>query len=122
VRHLWLRGVDDMQIFQPRRPGFEDICVEEVEDAVAVYDEMLAYREFLDGGTPMSFDVPGPQDDGVVWSGLRLGDRALVRTFKQGGGKAKITIEPWPGKGVQLDANATGKTYLLDRSGRKETK
>lgn len=113
LRHLWLRGVDGMQIFQPHRKGFEEIVVFETQDAVMIYDEMLAHREFLDGGEPFGFEAPKIQDDGAVWSGLRLGHRALVRTFKQGGGSARVKIEPWPGKAIELDATPQGKTYEL---------
>jgi hypothetical protein len=113
LRHLWLRGVDGMQIFQPRRPGFEEIALSEVEDAVAIYDEMLAYSEFLDAGTPLCYSVPRPQDDRAVWSGMRLGDRAVVRTFKPGKRTAKITVEPWPGRRITLAATPQGTTYRL---------
>jgi hypothetical protein len=113
LRHLWLRGISGMQVFNPVRKGFESMALWEVQDASAVYDEMLAWRDLLDHGTPLCLDVPGIQDDGVLWSGLRLGDRALVRTFKQGGGKAKVTIEPWPGKKITLEATPAGKFTLL---------
>jgi hypothetical protein len=80
---------------------------------VAVYDEMLPYAEFLDAGTPLCYSVPQPQDDRAVWSGMRLGDRAVVRTFKPGKGTTKITIEPWPGRRITLSATPQGTTYRL---------
>jgi len=95
------------------RPGFEDIAVAEVQDAVAVYDEMLVYRDFLDHGTPIGLDLPQMQDSGVLWSGLRWGNRAIVRTFKQGGGSTSVTIEPWKGKKITLKATAKGETREL---------
>ncbi len=113
LRHLWLRGISDMQIFNPKRDGFEEIAVAEVQDASAVYDEMLEYRDFLDHGTPIGLDLPKMQDDGVIWSGLRWEDRAIVRTFKQGGGKATVAIEPWPGKKIALEATTKGRTCEL---------
>ena len=113
LRHLWLRGINGMQIFNPKRDGYEDIAVAEVQDAVAVYDEMLACRDFIDHGTPVCLDLPKLQDDGVLWSGLRWGDRAIVRTFKQGGGKASVTVEPWPGRKITLKAAEEGKTWQL---------
>ena len=113
LRHIWLRGCDGMQIFQPARPGYNEIVIGEVQDAVAVYDEMLAYREFLDEGTILNTETPPVQDHGVVWSGLRLGDRAVVRTFKQGGGSAKVTIEPFPGKKAKLRATEAGETWQI---------
>src|SRR5919201_441576 len=46
LRHLWLRGVAGMQVFSPRYKGYEDMAVPDVADAVAAYDDMLAFREF----------------------------------------------------------------------------
>ncbi|HUE14061.1 MAG TPA: hypothetical protein VMR25_07850 [Planctomycetaceae bacterium] len=117
LRHLWLRGVAAMQIFSPRTKNYEDMAVPEIQDAVAIYDEMLAFREFLDKGEVLSYDIPHQQDDGVVWSGLRLGNRAVVRVFKQGGGKAKQTLRPWGQKAFELEADGAGQTFLLDQDG-----
>jgi len=50
LRHLWLRGVAAMQVFNSRHTGFEDMALPEVDDAAAVYDQMLAFREFPTGG------------------------------------------------------------------------
>ncbi|MBI2437473.1 MAG: hypothetical protein HYV36_01480 [Lentisphaerae bacterium] len=119
LRHLWLRGVDAMQIFNPARAGYEDIVFAEVEDAVAIYDEMLAFAKFLDDGETLCLDEPAPQDDGVLWSGLRLKDEAVIRLIKQGGGSAKISIAAWPGTSVELKAMDEGATWLLTRDGQK---
>ena len=113
LRHIWLRGADGMQVFNAGRKGYEDLVHDEVADAVIVYDELLAYREFLDAGEIMCTDVPGKQDDGVVWSGLRLPDRALVRAFRQGPGSGTVAVEPWPGKAVTLEVTPAGETYVL---------
>lgn len=113
LRHLWLRGVDAMQIFYTVRPGYEDLTFTEIEDAVAVYDEMLAYREFLEGGAVMCVLLPGPQDDEVIWSGIRWKEYAIIRAFKPGGGTARFAVEPWVGKAVILDATSKGLTYRL---------
>ena len=121
LRHMWLRGVDGMQIFQPMRKGYQHIVKSEVYDAVAVYDEMLAYREFLDNGDILCADVPAIQDDGVVWSGRRLEDRAVVRAYSQRKGEAVFGIQPWPSTNVELVATDEGRTYLLQRAGEKVT-
>ena len=121
LRHMWLRGVDGMQIFQPRRAGYFEIVKSEVYDVVAVYDEMLEYRDFLDRGELMCTDVPGKQDDGILWSGSRLEDRAVVRVCKQSRGKAKLAIEPWPGTSIKLAATDEGTTYMLERTGDRVT-
>ncbi len=108
LRHLWLRGVADMQVFNPVYPGHEETAVGEVQDAVAVYDEMLEYRDFLEKGEPLCLDAPAA--DGVLWSGLRLEDRAVVRVFN-----GKVAVEPWPGRKMTLEADQKGRTYLLTR-------
>jgi len=118
LRHLWLRGVAAMQVFSPRMQGYEDMALPEVEDAVLAYDEMLAFREFLDNGEVLTYEIPRAQDDGVVWSGMRLGSRAVVRVFKQGGGTVKQTVRPWDQMAFELEATGEGQTYLLDKSGR----
>jgi hypothetical protein len=114
LRHLWFRGINGMQIFNHVVPGYEHMAVFEVEDAVAIYDEALQFRDFLEGGEVMNLTVPKLQDSGVVWSGLRLANRAVVRVFKQGMGASKLTVEPWPKKRAVLNATSTGETYLLE--------
>jgi hypothetical protein len=117
LRHLWLRGIAGMQIFNPRMKGYEDMAFPELEDAVMVYDEMLSFREFMDQGDVLNLDIPREQDDGVVWSGIRLGNRAAVRLFKQGGGKATQTVRPWGDRHFELEASAEGTTYVLGKDG-----
>ena len=120
LRHLWLRGVAGMQVFAPRMKDFEAMALPELEDAVAVYDEMLGFREFLERGEVLQREIPHEQDDGVLWSGLRLGDRAVVRVFKQGQDSAKQQVEPWPGSRFHLAASGVGSTYMLNKSGAVE--
>jgi len=115
LRHMWLRGIDGMQLFNAWREGYEEIALFEVLDAVAVYDEMLGYRDFLDAGHVMNLVGPAVQDEGVLWSGLRLAERAVVRLFSQGEGPARFEIEVWPGHRVGLEAPTEGRTYVLGR-------
>jgi len=82
---------------------------------------VLAYSKFLDDGELMCLADPQRQDNGVLWSGLRLKDEAVVRVIKQGGGQQQLTIEAWPGKQVTLEAPAAGRTYLLKLAGDKVT-
>ncbi len=121
LRHLWLRGADGMQIFQPVRKGHESIATEEIEDAVAIYDEMLRYYKFLEAGTTMNTPVPALQEKGPIWSGLLLGDEAVVRAFVQDAKPASFTIQPWEDtEPVTLTAPPEGATYRLrHRAGRR---
>ena len=114
LRHLWLRGVTAMQIFNPRHEGHETVAIGEVQDAVTVYDEMLGYGDVLESGTTLNVDVPALQDDGVLWSGSRLGQKAVVRTFKQGSGNTTVIVEPWPGIKMTLKATPAGHTYVME--------
>lgn len=115
LRQLWLRGLDAMQVFNPQREGHPEMTLAEVQDAAAVYDEMLAYRELLDHGEVMSYRVPAPDEPGVLWSGLREGDRAVVRVLRLPGGPDQVELEAWPGIRISLPADAAGATYLLSR-------
>jgi hypothetical protein len=116
LRHLWLRGVTGMQVFNPRNAEYEELWLQDLQDAVAVYDEVLAYRPFLDRGQVMNLAVPAPQHDGVFWSGLRMGDRALVRLTNQSGEEQEWTCEPWDGHPFRLAVPAdSGRTLVLER-------
>jgi hypothetical protein len=55
-----------------------------------VYAASLEYREFLEHGTPVTFDVPS--EPGPVVSGLRLGDRVLVRRTDFGARTASVKL------------------------------
>jgi hypothetical protein len=115
LRHLWLRGISGMQVFNPHWKGYERMSVYEVLDAAMVYDEMMAYSDLIESGVPLNLKYPAAQDDGAFWSGLRLGDRAVIRVFKQGGGRAQITVTPWPGVNISMTADAHGETYVVTR-------
>ncbi|MEO5336107.1 MAG: hypothetical protein H7841_04305 [Magnetospirillum sp. WYHS-4] len=115
LRHLWLRGIDGMQVFNSPTTSDNESAIAEVEDAAAVYDEMLAFREFLEQGDVMNLDHPDPGQDGPIWSGLRTRDRALLRVFP-GGGERFLEIEAWPGAEVSVPLPPEGATYRLRRA------
>jgi hypothetical protein len=77
---------------------------------------MLQYRDVLETGEPMNLSVPKLQEDGVLWSGLRMKKTALVRTFKQGAGTDSVVVEPWVKNPVRLKATSAGETYRLTLS------
>lgn len=117
LRHMWLRGIDGMQLFNASRDGYEEIALFELIDAVAVYGEILAYGEFLDAGEVMNLEGPAVQDDGVLWSGLRLQERAVLRLVSQGEAAVRAELEPWPGSRIELEVPTEGRTYVLKRVG-----
>lgn len=121
LRHVWLRGVMTMVVFNPFTPQHPDFCIEEAEDAVAVYDEMLAWKEFLDKGSVMNTTIPSCQEKEAIWSGLRLDTEAVVRAFTQGAEPVRFRIVPWLGlPEVDLTATPEGKTYWVKRKGINE--
>ena len=115
LRHMWLRDIDGMQLFNARWQGYEDNWIRELQDGVSVYGEILAHRELLANGEAMNLSVPEVQDDGVLWSGLRGADRAVVRVCSQGAEDGDVEIEAWPGVTVELQAPTEGATYEIAR-------
>jgi hypothetical protein len=70
--HLLLRGHDTFFLWCTA-----DELADEVRLVHQVYAESLHYAGFLSRGTPITFDVPNEADS--VVSGMRLGNRVLVR-------------------------------------------
>jgi hypothetical protein len=121
LRHAFLRGTDGLYLFNLGFPGSRvtpQESFESVEDARSVMDEMLTFREFLEQGQPMNFDLPAMRTYGIVWSGLALPDRVLVRVFTFGPETRTLDLIPFPGVAVKLEATNRGATYLVDRAGR----
>jgi len=113
LRHLWLRGVDAMEVYNGQRPGRLAAVLAEVQDAATVFDELLKYRDFLEQGEPIGFALPPVQEAAPVWSGLRLAESAVVRVAWLGEGEGSAEIEAWPGFKIVLPATRAGTTYLL---------
>ena len=70
--HALLRGTDTFFMWCP-----ENQAAREVALAHAAWAESLEYRDWLDRGKPITFDIPNSQVP--VISGLRIGDRVLAR-------------------------------------------
>lgn len=102
--HMLLRGADGFAIWSPGR----DTAVE-VRPVHRVWAASLKFREFLDRGVPVTFDVP--KRPGPVVSALRLGDRLLVRRtdFTDLDKPVKLKVG---GKTIEIP-RAKGKCLLL---------
>jgi hypothetical protein len=70
--HLLLRGHDTLFLWSPHKEAAKEISL-----VHPVYAEAQQYGEFLEKGTPITFEVP--REPGPVVSGIRLGERVLVR-------------------------------------------
>ena len=70
--HLLLRGHDTLFMWCPL-----DQAAQEVRLVHQVYAASLEYKDFLELGIPINFDVPF--QPGPVISGIRLGDHLLLR-------------------------------------------
>lgn len=122
LRHLWLRGIDGMQVFNPIHALDKiGMAIAEVEDAATIYNEMLAYREFLEKGVPINLNYPMIQAEGAIWSGLRYQDEAIVRVFWPGKIIGSLVIEPWPGRKVTVNNPVRGTTYRLHYEKKDDT-
>ena len=117
LRHLWLRGATGMQVFNPKFKGYEQMAVFEVEDAAAVYREMMAFHELIEKGEPINLKYPGVQDAAPLWSGLRNGNRAVFRVFSPTQGKTDVTVTVWPDVILKVKADSSGATYTVERNG-----
>jgi hypothetical protein len=85
VWHMLLRGIDGLMMWcMPEETAKETQLIQEV------YAASLEYKEFLERGTPVCFDVP--TQPGPVVSGLRLGSRLLVRRTDFGGEPGEVVI------------------------------
>lgn len=117
LRHLWLRGAAAMQVFNPLQAGHFAESLAEVQDAVAVYDELLPQRAVLDEPQVMNTTVPEPGQAGLLWSGLRDDQRALVRLYPVGAtSKTPLQLVVWPQQTVVLPQPLSGgQTYLIER-------
>ena len=115
LRHLWLRGVDAMEIFSPVRKGYEDLAIQEVEDASTIFNEMLAYEEFLSSGTVLNYRYRISNQKPVLWSGMKLENQAIIRVVSLNGITEAVTVDPWSDGNTTLQAPDIGATYFLFR-------
>lgn len=86
--HMLLRGTDTFFLWCRKEEA-----VKEIQLVHQVYSEAQQYGEFLSNGKPINFSVP--KQPGTVISGLRLGDRVLVRRtdFKKTSESVEIVID-----------------------------
>lgn len=84
--HMLLRGMDTFSSWCTAEE-----LVKEVELLQEVCRDALEYKEFLDKGTPITYHVPKQQ--GPVISGLKLGNRVLIRRTDFDGTREPVEIK-----------------------------
>jgi hypothetical protein len=86
--HMLLRGTDTFFLWCRNEEALKEIQL-----VHQVYSQAQQYGEFLSDGKPINFNVP--KQPGAVISGLKLGDRVLVRRtdFAGTSGDVEITID-----------------------------
>lgn len=116
LRHLWLRDVDAMAVFNPERPGHAAYQVGEVQDAVAAYGEMLPFSRLLTGGEAFGLEVPAADRMEPFWSGMRDANGAIVRVFNPLNTETELELEVWPADTVKLTVPPGGTNFLIERA------
>ena len=102
--HLLLRGHDTFFLW-----CLPNELAAEIRLVHGVYAEALGYREFLDIGEPLTFDVPHKL--GPVVSGVRLGSRVLARRTDFGNDPSPVTLQLTNGESI-LVPRAAGLQIL----------
>ena len=102
--HMLLRGTDTFFLWCRKEEAAKEIKL-----VHQVYSEAQQYGEFLSNGKPINFSVS--KQPGTVISGLRLGDRVLVRRtdFEKSSEPAEIVID---GKGIKVE-NVPGHCQII---------
>ncbi|MCC7402429.1 MAG: hypothetical protein IT214_13205 [Chitinophagaceae bacterium] len=84
--HMLLRGNNSFFMWSEKK----DFSIE-VKLVHEVYSAALQYREFLEYGWPVNFDVP-EEEEAIIISGLALNDKILVRRTDFGSEKKPVKI------------------------------
>jgi len=104
--HMLLRGTDSFFLWSPREEEQR-----EVELLHPVYAASFEYCDFLEKGTPVSFEVPDTPCP--VVSGLKLKDRLLVRRTEFGDATGEPVELVVDGKTILVEARP-GQCQILD--------
>ncbi|MDP6356923.1 MAG: hypothetical protein QF473_17560 [Planctomycetota bacterium] len=108
--HMLLRGHDTFAMWCPRRE-----LAQEARLVQEVYAASMEFGEFLSKGTPVTFAVPKPKnkkDAPAVVSGMKMGNKLLVRRTDFTDSKAKVTIEV-DGQRIEV-SRQDGKCQILE--------
>ncbi len=114
LRHLWLRGITTMQIFNPYGAELDRA---EIADAAATWRDAGEWRErFAEPPQPMHTDTRAILRDKVLWSGWQGEEGALVRVIGFLGAPKTLEI-PYADTTHTLPIRQVGRTYWIDPDG-----
>jgi len=106
IWHMLLRGCDGLMNW-----CLAEETATEIRLIQQVYAASLEYKDFLDEGLPVSFEVPSRPAS--VVSGLRLGDRLLVRRTDFGDMKEDVAVELAGGRTVEI-RQSEGRCQIIN--------
>ncbi len=104
--HALLRGHDDFFLWCPN-----DQVAHEIKLVHEVWAASLRYNDFILGGVPVTFAVL--KTEGPVVSGLRLGDRILVRRTDFGGSAGASAFIEVDGRKIPVPSRP-GECFVID--------
>ena len=81
LRHLWFRGIDGMMVFNPKRRREPNKSWIEIEDALAVYSEIVEHEKAIAEGRVLNLRVPSIESKEITWSAVVYEGRILGRAF-----------------------------------------
>lgn len=115
LRHLWLRGIDGMMVFNSPmlNPGEHQA---EITDVAQVWREMSAHRPLLQRGMPANYELSA--QDGCIWSAIATPQLALIRItpvpMNQAFEARNMVI--WEDLTIRIPAGREPQTYLVWRN------
>lgn len=114
LRHLWLRGIQGMMVFNAPNLSHQE-HIAEISDVAAVWREMSQHLSLLNQGEAANFEVSG--HDTYYWSAIRYQSRAVVRiTPLKDNAPASITIPVWDDQTVAIKLPQHPQTYIVWRN------
>lgn len=111
--HLLLRGHDTFFLW-----CLQTELSKEINLLHEVYRDSFKYREFLDWGQPITFDVP--KSPGTVLSGLRLENRVLVRRTDFGTNQQAVALTLDDGNTIRVPAKMGNQIVRVEPLKRRD--
>ncbi|GHB91970.1 hypothetical protein GCM10007047_03650 [Cerasicoccus arenae] len=115
LRHLWLRGIQGMMIFNAPTLS-QDEQIAEIQDISQIWRELSEYNSLIKTGKVCNFDIPKEGDNEVVWSALSNLSYAVARVTPVGSTPpSSIIINIWDLPIEISTPDPPGKTYQIWR-------